>query len=113
MATKPKRSLFKKGQSNPGSKARRAQTGSGRGKGVKNKFSRDVKTSILNALEVLGGDEFLIKLGKSSKFRTAFVGLVKAIIPAQMIGTPGDPNDQAAKVREKLREMDDSTAVKK
>jgi hypothetical protein len=108
---RPKPQLFKKGSANPGSKARRAQTGSGRAKGTKNKFSRDVKESILNALEQLGGDQWFVKLGKSSKHKSSMAGLVKALIPIQVQGAgAGSPEEQAAKVRAKLAQMEGVTS---
>lgn len=77
---------------------------------MQNKFSRDIKTSILNALEKLGGDEWFVKLGKSQRTKPSMAGLVKALIPVQIQGAgPGTPEEQAAKVRERLALIDETT----
>ncbi len=78
---------------------------------MKNKFSRDIKESILNALERLGGDDWFVKLGKSGKTKPAMAGLIKALIPIQVQGAgAGTPEEHAARVRSKLAEMDATTS---
>jgi hypothetical protein len=106
--------LFKKGAKNPGSRAQRAKTGAGRRKGVKNKFSRDIKEAILNALEILGGDKWFVSLGRSARTKPSMASLIRALIPLQIQGGlgPESVEERAAKVREKMASIEESTAPK-
>jgi hypothetical protein len=109
--TAKKSTKFKPGAANPGHKSQRPSSGAGRKKGSKNKFSRDIKTAILNALETLGGDEWFVKLGRSAKTKPSMAGLIKALIPIQIQGSgPGTPDEQAQKLREKLAAMKAQTS---
>lgn len=77
---------------------------------MKNKFSRDIKESLLNALEQLGGDQWFVKLGKG-RYKGSMASLVGKLIPIQMAGAgPGTPEEQAAKVREFLAKANSTTA---
>lgn len=105
--------LFKPGAQNPAHRTRRPQTGAGRKKGTPNKFSRDIKTAILNALEKLGGDEWFVKLGKNAKTRGNMASLVGKLLPLQIEGAgPGTPEEQADKIRQRLSMINEVTSHK-
>jgi hypothetical protein len=80
---------FKKGQANPGSRALRAKSGAGRKKGTPNKWSRDIREAVLNALERLGGDDYLVMLGRRE--RKAFSNLIGKAMPMRVEGAGGKP----------------------
>lgn len=61
----------------------------GRQKGTQNKFTRDVKEAVLNALEKLGGEDWLVKLGK--KEARAFAQLLGKAMPLQLTGAGDGP----------------------
>ena len=63
----------------------------GRKKGVANKITVELKEMIVTALDRVGGIEYLEKQALISP--TAFLGLVKAIIPkdVQVAGSEGKP----------------------
>lgn len=60
-----------------------------RPKGAKNKFSRDIREAIINALERLGGDDYLVTLGQKEK--RAFAALLGKAMPLQVAGEGGGP----------------------
>lgn len=86
---KTRRPKFPRGQANPGSRLNRPKTGAGRRKGVLNKFTRDLKEAVLNALEKLGGEDYLVMLGKRE--RRAFANLLGKAMPLQVTGANGSP----------------------
>lgn len=87
LGLKPKRkapkSAFKKGHSK--------LPGSGRKKGVPNKFTSDMKQAVMEAFNILGGAQFLVKVGKSKApaNRRAMVGLFGKMLPLQLSGENG------------------------
>lgn len=103
------RPKFKKGAANPGHATQRPKTGAGRAKGVGNKVSRDIKEMLLDALVELGGSDWFKKLGKSQKHKSTLAGLLKGVIPIQVAGSGGSTDEQAAAVRARIAEIDDST----
>jgi len=74
---------------------------------VKNKFTRDIKEAVLNALERLGGDSWLVKLGK--KEAKAFATLLGKMLPLQIV-PPGTPDDATRILREQMALMDKTTS---
>jgi hypothetical protein len=87
----------------------RAKTG-GRRPGVRNRFTRDVKEAVLNALERLGGDDWLVKLGRREA--KAFATLLSKTMPLQVTASRAgdDPDEIAAKVRQRLAEVEAKTS---
>ena len=63
--------------------------GPGRPKGVPNKVTTAVKEMVVQALDELGGVEYLKKQAKENP--TAFMTLVGKIIPTQIAGDPENP----------------------
>ena len=107
----PPKKPFPKGKDNPGSRARRKQTGSGRVRGTPNKVTADIKQHILNALNdpSLGGERWFIRLGQRDL--RSMAGLVGKIIPAKVETV--DPEETAAKIRERNKAMHALTQSKK
>jgi hypothetical protein len=72
--------LFKKGQSgNP----------NGRAKGQPNKLTADIKAMVKEALEGVGGVEYLEKQARENP--VAFLSLVGKLIPHEIAGDPDNP----------------------
>ena len=85
----------------------RKKTG-GRRKGVQNRLTRDVKEAVINALERLGGEDWLVRLGRREA--RAFATLLGKTMPLQVNASRDqDPHDAARRVRECLAEMDTVT----
>src|SRR5262245_19581636 len=102
---------FKKGDpKNPGRKENRPHTGAGRAKGTVNKITGDLRTHIINALNSseLGGENWFIRLGQRDL--RSMAGLVGKALP-QKIETV-DPDETAAKIRERNRLMNELTIKK-
>lgn len=108
---KTRRKTFKAGALNPGSAASRAAgSGAGRKKGTPNKFSRDIKTAILNAVEQLGGDQFFVKLGKNQRTRSVLAQGAFKLIPVQIHGdSAGSVDERAAELRTRMAAMEEAT----
>jgi hypothetical protein len=63
--------------------------GSGRPKGSKNRFTREVKEALINAFNTAGGEAWLVQL--ASKDRRAFASLLSKLLPNQVTGKDGGP----------------------
>ena len=61
----------------------------GRVKGVPNRFSREVKESILDAFERVGGVEWLVALAMGDP--KSFAALLARVLPTQITGENGGP----------------------
>lgn len=61
--------------------------GAGRKPGVPNKLTGDVKAAIFNALEQLGGEQYLVEVGRTDK--KAFCALLGKTVPKDLILTGG------------------------
>jgi hypothetical protein len=59
----------------------------GRQKGSVNKLTGDVKAMVLSALEMAGGDEYLLAQARTNP--TAFMTLVGKVLPMQVNGDVG------------------------
>jgi hypothetical protein len=107
----PRRTAFKKGSENPGSRARRKETGAGRKKGTPNKITSDIKSHILNAINdlpgQLSGEGWFRDLAKRDK--RSMAALLGKCIPAK-IEPALDPDETAQKIRERMRAMNNLTA---
>lgn len=57
----------------------------GKPKGAKNKNSQLIRDMIVQALDDLGGVEYLCEAGRSNP--TAFLGLIGKVMPVQVEGT--------------------------
>lgn len=68
------------------------QAGKGRPKGRPNKLTREIKEMVSSALEKAGGVEYLVE--QAEKNPTAFLGLVRAIIPLQVNATHTVKHDE-------------------
>jgi hypothetical protein len=99
---------FGKGDANPGSRARRKETGAGRVKGTPNKVTIDMRQAILNAFTKMGGEGYLIK--NKRDFR-AMAGLLRAVIPQEIKQVTVDPDEAARKIRERNAAIDQLTAA--
>jgi hypothetical protein len=100
---------FRPGETNPAHRSRRAATGSGRQRGSSNKFTRDVRELILQAIQELGGIDWLVELGKGRDKRSLAQLLVK-LVPQAPAGSGAPTPDEAARlVREKLAQIEKST----
>lgn len=62
---------------------------SGRKKGQPNKVTKLLKEQILEALDLSGGTQWLVKL--ASEEPTAFAGLLGKVLPTQITGSDGGP----------------------
>ncbi len=94
---------FQPGQAKP--------PGSGRKPGSKNKFTRDVKEAILDALEELGGSKWLVSLAKG-RTKGSFATLLGKAMPLQVLdpGSSGkEPDEVARAVRQRLAVIEDAT----
>ncbi len=65
--------------------------GKGRVKGSQNKFTREVKEMVLEALEGAGGVEYLQERANDPKTAGAFLTLVGKVLPLQVVGDPNNP----------------------
>ena len=63
--------------------------GSGRPKGSKNRFTREVKEALLNAFNAVGGEAWLAQLAR--KDRRSFAALLGKLIPTQLTGKDDGP----------------------
>lgn len=61
----------------------------GRTKGTPNKFSGDVKAMILEALDKVGGVDYLA--AKAESHPQAFVSLIGRVLPMTVSGDPNNP----------------------
>jgi hypothetical protein len=78
-----------KGGSKPGERR------GGRKKGTPNKFSSDVRQMVLEALNGVGGVEYL--QAQAAANPSAFMTLVGKVIPKEITGAGGDPLFQGVK----------------
>lgn len=106
------RSKFKPGDpKNPGTKANREKSGAGRKKGTPNKITSDIKSHILNAINnlpgKLSGEGWFENLAKRDS--RSMANLLGKCIPAK-IEPALDPDETAAKIRERMRAMNDLTS---
>lgn len=69
----------------------RGNAGKGRPKGAANKFNREVKEMILEALDGAGGIEYLTERAHDPKTAAAFLTLVGKVLPLQVTGANGGP----------------------
>lgn len=94
---------FQRGQAKP--------PGSGRKPNTPNKYTRDVKEAILDALDELGGAAWLVTLARGRN-KGSFATLLGKAMPLQVLdpGSSGkDPDDVARAVRARLAAIDNAT----
>lgn len=72
--------------------------GQGRPKGTPNKFTADVKAMILQALDGAGGAEYLQERANDPRTAAAFLGLVGKVLPMQVTGPDGGPQQHSIRV---------------
>lgn len=63
----------------------------GNRKGVPNKNTAAIKDMILEALNGVGGVDYLMECARDDKSRAAFLGLVGKVLPLQVTGDGGGP----------------------
>lgn len=63
--------------------------GKGRPRGVPNRINRDVRAAIGNAFETLGGENYLVTVGKENP--AVFCRLLGQTIPKEISGPNGGP----------------------
>lgn len=61
--------------------------GKGRRKGVPNRLTREIRLAIENAFVELGGEKYLVRLGKKNP--AVFVPLLGKLLPMQITGAGG------------------------
>lgn len=61
----------------------------GRAKGTPNKLNRQVKEMILNALDKVGGEDYLARQAEANP--PAFLTLLGKVLPTQVTGEDGAP----------------------
>ena len=71
------------------------RAGAGRPKGSQNKTSLQIKEAILSALNKLGGDDYLVALGRENS--SAFASLLSKVLPTQL--APASESDGGAGVQ--------------
>jgi hypothetical protein len=79
---------FSKGQGGP-------RAGAGRPRGSQNKTSLQIKEAILSALNKLGGDDYLVALGRENS--SAFASLLSKVLPTQL--APASESDGGVGMR--------------
>lgn len=83
--------------------------GSGRKKGQQNKFTRDMKDAALQAFNELGGADWLIRMAKgSAATRRTMIQFFGKVIPLSKNTSEGTPDENAAAIRERLKQMKDA-----
>lgn len=65
------------------------RAGAGRPKGSSNKITKDVRSAIQNAFETLGGEDYLVQVGRDNP--TTFCKLLGHILPKEITGADGGP----------------------
>jgi hypothetical protein len=76
--------------------ARGVKTG-GRKKGTPNKFNATLKDMILNALNDVGGQAYLVK--QATVNPAAYMSLLGKVLPMQIAGTDADGNPSEILIR--------------
>jgi hypothetical protein len=69
------------------------RAGAGRPRGSKNKISLALKEAILAALDKLGGDEYLVRLGIENS--SAFASLLAKVLPSTLTTSESDGGSKA------------------
>lgn len=72
--------------------------GKGRPKGAVNKFTKEIKDMISQALHNVGGVQYLEERANDPKTQAAFLGLVGKAMPLQVAGDPNNPVQHSIKV---------------
>ena len=67
----------------------------GRKRGTSNRLTSDIKKAILRAFDQLGGEEFLVRLGRTKP--EVFAQLLGKLVPRE-VGAQVDVHDAAAKI---------------
>lgn len=73
---------FKKGEKRPGQ---------GRPKGALNKNTQQIRDMIAEALDGVGGVDYLMDCAQDPKTKSAFLGLIGKVMPIQVQGDPDAP----------------------
>lgn len=76
------RTAFKKGEKKPGQ---------GRPKGCLNKNNQAIRDMIAEALDGLGGVQYLMECGSDPKTKGAFLSLIGKVMPVQVVGDSENP----------------------
>ncbi len=83
MTTAPiPKTAYKKGEKRPNQ---------GRPKGVLNKNNQAIRDMIAEALDNVGGVDYLMDCATDPKTKAAFLGLVGKVMPIQVTGDPQNP----------------------
>lgn len=72
--------------------------GPGRPKGSANKYTKEIKDMISQALHNVGGVKYLEARANDPKTQPAFLGLVGKAMPLQVAGDPNNPLQHNIKV---------------
>jgi len=87
----------------PGKPKGSPKTG-GRKKGTPNRISGDIKKMILDALDDLGGKDYLVEQGKS-KNASAFMSLIGKAMPLQIANPEGEAFRTTQEVSQSDKEL--------
>ena len=77
--------------------------GAGRKKGVPNKYTADIKSMVLGALDAKGGQAYLER--QADENPVAFMGLIGKILPTQLTGPDDGPVQIEGQIPQALLEM--------
>jgi hypothetical protein len=72
--------------------------GKGRPKGSINKVNAEVKAMILEALEGVGGVDYLMERAQDPRTASAFMAMVGKVLPLQVTGANGGPVETVARI---------------
>lgn len=81
--------VFKKGEKRPGQ---------GRPKGALNKNNQQIRDMIAQALDGVGGVDYLMDCAQDPKTKSAFLGLIGKVMPVQLQGDKENPLVLAATI---------------
>lgn len=85
----PNAGAFKKGEKRPNQ---------GRPKGMPNKDTALIRDMIAQALDQVGGVEYLAERANDPRTASAFLALIGKVMPVQVQGDPNNPIQHAIKV---------------
>lgn len=74
------------------------RAGAGRPKGSLDKGNALIRDMLAQALDELGGVQYLVECGRDSRTKAAFLGLIGKMLPMQVTGEGGGPVQTVARI---------------